>query len=76
MRYVRLSRYDDIQLESMLYSYRRLAEQHAASGHYALAKWAHGMVTHITIEMNSRAARAAQELERQEVLFPNSLDQS
>ncbi len=74
MHYPQLSRYEDHQLDSMLYSYVRLAENHARSGHYALAKWANGMQAHIAIEMNKRHAAAAVEADRQEPLFPNSLD--
>jgi len=55
-----LSRYDESQLESMLYSYRTLAREHLDQGHFALAKWATRMVTWLTIELNLRqAARTA-----------------
>lgn len=74
MRYADLSRYDDRQLESMLRSYSRIAEEHARSGHYALAKWANGMRVHITVEMNKRDTCRAVELDRQQSLFPNSSD--
>lgn len=53
-----LSRYDDDQLDRMLYSYRTLARSHLEQGHYALAKWATRMVTWITVEMNARHAAA------------------
>jgi hypothetical protein len=65
MRYARLDRYDDSQLDSMLYSYARIAELHGRSGHYALAKWAKGMQTHITVELNRRYAAAEAARDRQ-----------
>jgi hypothetical protein len=65
MRYARLDRYDDSQLDSMLYSYSRIAELHGRSGHYALAKWAKGMQTHITVELNRRYAAAEAARDRQ-----------
>jgi hypothetical protein len=54
VRFPDLARFDDSQLESMLYSYRTLARQHIEAGHWALGVWATKMVTHITIEMNRR----------------------
>ncbi len=54
----RLTRYEDTQLESMLYSYRLLAREHLDSGHFALAAWATRMVTLISIELNLRAHKA------------------
>jgi hypothetical protein len=68
MRYARLDRYDDSQLDSMLYSYTRIAELHGRSGHYALAKWAKGMQTHITVELNRRYAAAEAARDRQLVV--------
>ena len=38
----------------MLYSYRSLARTHLEAGHYALAKWATRMNTHVTIELGVR----------------------
>lgn len=68
MRYADLSRYETTRLESMLYSYRTLAREHAEAGHFALAKWAHGMVTHITIEMNKRYSAEEAAKDRQQTL--------
>lgn len=76
MRYADLSRYGDSQLEPMLDSYRRLAAEHGEAGHYALAKWAHGMCTHITVEMNKRWALRESERVRQLHLWPRSRDEN
>lgn len=72
MRYPQLGRYDDHHLDSMLYSYERLAETHARQGHYALAKWANGMRVHITVEMNKRVAAAQTVEQRTMPLFENT----
>lgn len=52
-----LSRYDDKQLEAMLWSYRQLARDHISAGHFALGKWATKMVTHLALELNARELR-------------------
>lgn len=72
-----LGRYDEETLERMLSSYRRLAADHAMSGHYALAKWAQRMCTLITLELNQKAYDAAKSREEQLTLdeshYPDGL---
>lgn len=74
MKYANLSRYDDHQLEVMLRAYSEMSIVEWQAGHYALARWAQGMQTHITIEMNRRRMLEEEVLSDQEPLFPNSLD--
>jgi len=71
MKHADLSRYGDAQLETMLESYRRIAAEHGQASHYALAKWARGMCTHITVEMNTRWARREHERSQQLTLWAN-----
>ncbi len=76
MKYPSLSRYDDSQLDSMHYAYGRMADLHGKQGHYALAKWANGMRTHVALELNRRSALNAQEMSRQSVLFEDTAERN
>lgn len=74
MKYADLSRYSDKELHRMLDSYRELASTHMKAGHYALAKWASGMCTHITIVLNHRWEMAEHERRAQMTLDELTVD--
>lgn len=74
MPYADLRRYDGDRLERMLVSYRAIAETHLEAGHYALARWARGMCTHISLELNRREMSTVTAQSRQLRLVEESLN--